>query len=117
MPQMHIIKKIILNLTKRYNEEYSILYQAYKNIINKIGHYNFLTNFRKHCERTEEYAYHSCINNNIQKLYEIKDNNNELKYALCPDCKYCFLHNCIRLVCKNCNKEYFSSIIPEKWEG
>jgi hypothetical protein len=113
MPQMHIIKKILLNLTKRYNEEYSILYQAYKNITNKIGHYNFLTNFRKHCERTEEYAYHSCINNNIQKLYEIKDNNNELKYALCPDCKYCFLHNCIRLVCKNCNKEYFSSIIPE----
>ena len=34
MPQMHIIKKILLNLTKRYNEEYSILYQAYKNITN-----------------------------------------------------------------------------------
>ena len=109
-----LIKKILFDLTKRYNQDYEILSQAYNNINNKTGNYNFLTNFRKHCEKTEEFAYHSCLlNNDLKKIYEIKDNNNVIKYVLCPDCKYCFLSNCIRLVCRFCNKEYFSSIIPE----
>ena len=110
---INYIKIIKIDIIQKYTEDYTILYQAYKNIKNKINHYNYLTNFRKHCEETGEYAYHSCINNKLEKLYEIKDNNNIIKYALCPLCKYCFLSKCIRLVCNNCNKEYFSSTLPE----
>ena len=107
-----LIQKVKIDLNLKYTEDYQVLYHSYKNIKNKSHHFNYLTNFRKHCEKTEEYAYHSCINNTIQKLYEIKDNKMEIKYILCPECKYCFLPNCIRMVCQNCNKEYFSSIIP-----
>ena len=109
---INTIKKINLDISSRYNEDYAIIYQTYQNIKNKIGNYNYLTNFRKHCEKTEDYAYHSCLNNKLQKFFEIRGNRNEIKYVLCPDCKYCFLPNCIRMVCKNCNKEYFSSIMP-----
>ena len=110
---MSLIKKVNIDINSRYMEDYKILYQSYKNIKNNIGHYNYLLNFRKHCEKTEEYAYHSCVNNNLKKIYEIRDNKNQIKYILCPDCKFCFLPHCIRLVCQNCNKEYFSSTIPE----
>ena len=107
------IKKIKLDIIQKYTEDYSILYQVYKNLKNKISHYSYLSNFRKHCEETGEFAHHSCINNQIEKLYEIRDNNNIIKYVLCPHCKYCFLSNCIRMVCDHCNKEYFSSTLPE----
>ena len=107
-----------MDINSRYMEDYSILYQAYKNIRNKSSHYNYLSRFRKHCEKTAEYAYHSCIKGTYQKFYEIKatnklNNKEEIKYVLCPDCKYCFLSDCIRMVCQECNKEYFSSILPE----
>ena len=108
-----IINKIKIDINLRYTEDYTLLYQSCKNIKNRIGHYNILINFRKHCEKSDECAYHSCINNTFQKLYEIKNSKNEVKYILCPDCKYCFLSNCIRLVCKSCNKEYFSSVLEE----
>ena len=107
------ITKIKLDISQKYTEDYSILYQVYKNLKNKIGYYSYLSNFRKHCEETGEFAHHSCINNQLEKLYEIRDNNNVIKYVLCPHCKYCFLSNCIRMVCDHCNKEYFSSTLPE----
>ena len=114
----NIINKIKIDINSRYIEDYSILYQAYKNIRNKSGHYNYLSNFRKHCDKTAEYAYHSCKKGNFQKFYEIKatnklTNKEEIKYVLCPDCKFCFLSDCIRMVCQECNKEYFSSILPD----
>ena len=108
----NIIQKIKIDINLKYTEDYTVLHQSYKSIKNKSHHFNFLTNFRKHCEKTDEYAYHTCINNKLEKFYEIRDDKMEIKYLLCPDCKYCFLSNCIRMVCKNCNKEYFSSIIP-----
>ena len=115
----NILNKIRYDINKRYLEDYSILFQACKNIKSRIIHYNYLTNFRKHCERTDDYAFHSCTDGKFKKLYEIKiinhDNNKEgIKYVFCPDCKYCFLSNCIRMVCRNCNKEYFSSVIDDK---
>ena len=96
---MSLIKKVNIDINSRYMEDYKILYQSYKNIKNNIGHYNYLLNFRKHCEKTEEYAYHSCINNNLKKIYENKDNKNQIKNILCPDCKFCFLPHCIRQIC------------------
>jgi len=114
----NIINRIKADINSRYMEDYSVLYQAYKNIRNKSGHYNYLSRFRKHCEKTAEYAYHSCTKGIYQKLYEIKvtnrlNNKEEIKYVLCPDCKYCFLSDCIRMVCQECNKEYFSSTLPD----
>ena len=110
---INILKKIKLEINSRYNEDYAIINKTYNNIKNRIGNYNYLTNFRKHCEKTEEFAYHTCINNKIEKIYEIRDNQNEIQYLLCPDCKFCFLPNCIKMVCHNCNKEYFSCVIPQ----
>jgi hypothetical protein len=52
----NIINKIKIDINSRYIEDYSILYQAYKNIRNKSGHYNYLSKFRKHCNKTAEYA-------------------------------------------------------------
>ena len=114
----NVIKKIKIDINSRYIEDYSILYQAYKNIRNKSGHYNYLSKFRKHCDKMAEYAYYSCNKGNFQKFYEIKatnklTNKEEIKYVLCPDCKLCFLSDCIRMVCQECNKEYFSSILPD----
>ena len=63
-----------------------------------------------------EYAYYSCNKRNFQKFYEIKATNKlinkeEIKYVLCPDFKFCFLSDCICMVCQGCNKENFSRIL------
>ena len=99
-----IINKIKTDINNRYNKDYELISIAYNNIKVKKGEYNYLTNFIKHCSKTEDVAYHVCIDNKINKYYEIKENN-EIKYVFCPYCKYCFLPKCIKMVCVFCNKK------------
>ena len=109
------IYKIKSNIKKRYNKDYEILNKSYKEIKNKKEGYNYLTNFVKHCSKTEDIAYHSCIGNKINKYYEIKENN-EIKYIFCPECKFCYLFHCIKMVCLFCKKDYFSKVLKDNEE-
>ena len=112
---INIISKIRTNINKRYDKDFEIVSKSFKEIKNKKGKYNYLNNFVKHCAKTDDIAYHTCINNQFNKYYEIRENN-EVKYIFCPECKYCFLPHCIKMVCLFCNKEYFSRIIKDNEE-
>ena len=110
-----IISKIKSDINIRYNNDYEILYKSYINIKNKKEENKFLINYIKHCSKCNNYALHECIKNKLNKLYEIKINE-DIKYILCTECKICFLPHCIKLVCDFCNKEYFSRTLNKAEE-
>ena len=110
-----IINKIKTDINNRYNKDYELISKAYNNIKEGKDEYNYLSNFIKHCPSTDNNAYHVCIDNKINKYYEIKENN-EIKYIFCPFCKFCFLPKCIKMVCVFCNKEYFSRVLNNNEE-
>ena len=106
----NFFSKMKLSIENRYNKDYKILFKACKDIKNKKTEFNHLTNFIKHCAKTDNIAYHDCVNNKLNK-YCIIQKNNEIKYIFCPECKSCFLSKCIRMVCIFCYKEYYSRIL------
>ena len=111
----NIFSKIKSLIENKYNKEYKILSNSCKDIKSKKSEYNYLTNFIKHCSNTDNIAYHDCVNNKLNKYYIIKENN-VIKYIFCPECKFCFLPKCIRMVCLFCNKEYYSKVLKDSEE-
>ena len=111
----NIITKIKLLIENRYNKDYKILSKSCKDIKNKKSEYEYLTNFIKHCSNTDSIAYHDCVKNKLNKYYIIKENNS-IKYIFCPECKFCFLPKCIRMICIFCNKEYYSRVLKDNEE-
>ena len=108
----NIISKIKFLIENRYNKDYKILSKSCKDIKNKKSEYDYLTNFIKHCSNTDTISYHDCVKDKLNKYYIIKENNN-IKYIFCPECKYCFLPKCIRMICIFCNKEYYSRVLKD----
>ena len=103
------------NLEENYNQNYLILNNEWKKYKKQPKTFNYLTHYRKHCIKTEEYAYHSC-NNKKSKLIEIYNNEKEVSHLICIECKRCFLSNEILLYCNNCSLEYYSCTIPKNEE-
>ena len=108
-------------IENKYLNDYSLLnetYLKYKNSEEKDRKY--LMNFRKHCIKTEEYAYHHCSNTKRGKFIiveettsKFKAKKSEIKYVICIECKYCFPSSCINMICSPCNHEYLSAILKE----
>ena len=114
------------NLEIKYNSNYTFLKSEWKNFQKNSDKYNFLVKFRKHCIKTEKYAYHNCINEK-SKLIEIKENNKseKINYLICIECKKVYLAKEILLYCTYCNLEYYScvlskdeniNLLPSTWE-
>ena len=118
----NINNKILLNLQeelyKEYEKEYLINYDKlnkfWKNLEkekNDIEKY-YLTNFRKHCCESLNYAFHNCQN---EKSKFIKyEENNKIKYVICIECQIVYFSNCILCYCSFCNKNYYSSILSKE---
>ena len=67
------------DINKEYNSHFEKLIQSWKNYErenkrNNITQKNYVTHFRKHCSKTDNFAYHNC-NNSQSKFYIIEENN------------------------------------------
>ena len=115
---LQLIAKIKEDLIKKYDNDYKILSFEYQNFLKNRGNYNYLTNYRKHCAQTDNYALHYCSSKKQGKFIEIKTKNKlnkkeEISYVICIECKQCYFSNFIFMVCVPCNKKYFSNILSE----
>ena len=114
---IEIRKNCEKEINKEYNLHYEKLNKAYKlfekdNKKNNIKSNNFLSHFRKHCSKTDNFAYHNC-NNSQSKFYIIEENNIK-KYVICINCQKVYLTNMILCHCLNCNIDYYSSILKKE---
>ena len=113
-----LITKIKEDLNKKYENDHKILSTEYQNFLKNRKNYNFLTHFRKHCPQTEKFALHHCPSKKQGKFIIIKtknklSNKDEISYAICEECKQCYLSSFILMVCVPCNKKYFSNVLSE----
>lgn len=111
-----------------YDTHYQILNKAwlhYKNKISKTPNHEsfFLSNFRKHCPNTDDYAYHPC-GKKTSKFLEVYVKR-KLQYVICIECQKCFFIEMIQCYCTHCSVEYYSStlssnedpmLLPATWE-
>ena len=108
------IKKIKAELNNKISKDYSFLTESLNNLKNqKI---NYLSHFRKHCNKTENIASHLCDNGKIGKFIEIKSKLSYKKnsdYVICENCNYCYEKNFIKMFCKGCDKNYYSEILKD----
>lgn len=81
----------------------------------------FLTEFKKHCNMTGDYAIHQCEGKMIP-IFEL----DELKYVLCEICHKLYTPNSMLLYCYFCSCNYFSTmlsykrtenLLPATWEN
>ena len=98
------------NLMKKYEIDFKFLSNEYNNFLKNKKNYKYFSHFRKHCGKTEKYAYHYCDSNKKSKFIEIKIKG-EISYVICEGCKICFKIDFILMYCINCNKNYFSNIL------
>ena len=97
-----------------YDTHYQILNKAwlhYKNKISKTPNHEsfFLSNFRKHCPNTDDYAYHPC-GKKTSKFLEVYVKR-KLQYVICIECQKCFFIEMIQCYCTHCSVEYYSSTL------
>ena len=105
---LKLIDKTKEKFLNKYNEEYSFLYENWKNYKNNRYDFLYLTHFRKHCNKCDKIAYHHCSSEKSGKLICIKKSH-QILYYLCTECKKCLRNNYLNLYCKNCDEEYLSS--------
>ena len=118
IPSMEImLKKIKEEIRDKINKISLFLEKSIKNIEKQETNLYYLNNFRKHCIKTDNFAYHLCDNGKIGKFIilktEKKVNGKDLVYVFCHNCHFCYLGNCIKMYCISCKKNYFSSILED----
>ena len=113
-----LLSKIKEDILKKYDNDYKILSTEYQYYFKNNKNYKYLTHFRKHCVKTENYALHNCSSKKQGKFIEVKvknklNNKEEISYVICVECKKCYLSNFILMVCPPCNKKYYSNVLSE----
>ena len=106
------------DVRKRYLKHYQIVKDSWDNYQTMIKERkdlteNYLSNYRKHCEKSDDYAYHSCGKRNCSKFLIVKyyRRTNMPKYVLCLDCKKVYITKFISCHCNYCNEDYYSSLL------
>ena len=106
------------DVRKRYLKHYKIVKDSWDNYQTMIKERkdlteNYLSNYRKHCEKSDDYAYHSCGKRNCSKFLIVKyyRRTNMPKYVLCLDCKKVYITKFISCHCNYCNEDYYSSLL------
>ena len=112
-PEYITIKKYYIdNLKKEINTKYINEYTLFKKCINNYYKnpkiFQFVTNFIPHCSKSDKYAFHNCTSSlTFGKFIKIKE------YVICVECKECYKGDLIEMYCKNCKKNYYSSLNME----
>ena len=125
----NIFTSCLNNLEDRcnnYTEELTNTWEKYQNSKKMGGEDSFfLTNFRKHCIKTEDLALHKCqdgkFGNFIIVTKKIKNNSvnkrnkesqmTHIQYIICNKCKTTYFSNKFINYCKYCNINYLCSIM------
>ena len=123
-----------------YEQKYNIYFEELSKFLedlkhNKINDYkgNHITNFRKHCWRTDYFAKHNCNHknktgnfipvysqfthkkSNYHNYKNFHDNKKEergqLKYVMCIECHKVFFSNKFLNYCTYCDIDFYSFII------
>lgn len=108
----NLVDKSKKEIITKYTNEYSSIknkYDYYQKYPEKIIP---LYNFKKHCSKTDDIAYHPCNRNTSCDFIEIKIDNN-LSYIMCKDCKLCYKSNFIKMYCNNCKTEYYTTLLSQ----
>ena len=113
-----LIDNKMADVRKRYLKHYQIVKDSWDNYQTMIKERkdlteNYLSNYRKHCEKSDDYAYHSCGKRNCSKFLIVKyyRRTNMPKYVLCLDCKKVYITKFISCHCNYCNEDYYSSLL------
>ena len=113
-----LIDNKMADVRKRYLKHYQIVKDSWDNYQKLIKERkdlteNYLSNYRKHCEKSDDYAYHSCGKRNCSKFLIVKyyRRTNMPKYVLCLDCKKVYITKFISCHCNYCNEDYYSSLL------
>lgn len=134
-----IITSALKDFDKKYNkymEELSEGWDQYNfENINQIQNCEedklesyFLTKFRKHCHKTQNYALHQCnINGEVGKFiivydnsdskpkshlsaYKKENNKKKIKYLICQNCRKSYFSNEFQNFCQFCNTSYLCCV-------
>ncbi len=115
----NIQNKNITLIEKNYENHYHKINNVWnnfstlkKNNDKNINKY-YLTNFRKHCCDTDNIAFHNCKNEPNSKFIIVEENRN-IKYVICIECKMVYFSNFILCHCSQCNIDYYSSILSKE---
>jgi hypothetical protein len=101
----NIIKKKESEVTQWYKTVNKIVKGSLNNTFSKQKEI-FLTEFKKHCNMSGDYAIHHC-EGKMLPIYE----NNVIKYVICESCKKLYKPNSMLLYCYFCSCDYSSSIL------
>ena len=133
------LNTLLNNLYQQFEQKYNLSHEEINTFLDdlKNNHYNgykdnYITNFRKHCLKTDDFAKHNCktknkigyfipiYKNKITKIINHQNNNintnekneeKQLKYIICKECHEVFFVNKFLNYCTHCDVEFYSYIL------
>ena len=129
-----IYNKYIEEVSEGWDHYYENINNQIQKSINENTNIFFLTKFRKHCNKTQNYAIHQCNNNGETGKFIIvyghsssqkndsKENNNninkKMKYLICDNCRKSFFIHEFDNFCEFCKVSYLCGpLIKEENEN
>ena len=125
---MSIISSTYRSFDKTYNkymEELTAGWDQYnyekinqlQNPLNEKIESFFLTNFRKHCNKSQNYAIHQCNKNDETGNFIIvnveRENGKKMKYVICDNCRKSFFIQEFINYCEFCKTSYLCSTLSK----
>jgi hypothetical protein len=114
--RISLLKESFEKNQKEFLKTYTNLHDDLNDILvifkDKQDKYLQLSEYKKHCRDSENYAIHTC-KGRIIKLTDKKDN---IEFLICEKCKICSLPADIHLYC-NCGINYYSRILKDDEDG
>ena len=114
--RISLLKESFEKHQKEFLKSYTNLHDDLNDILvifkDKQDKYLQLSEYKKHCRDSANYAIHTC-KGRIIKLTDKKDN---IEFLICEKCKFCSLPGDIQLFC-NCGANYYSRVLKEDEDG
>ena len=114
----NLLENGLNDIKEEYKSHYTLLNNSWeeyeKNSKKRISDNKFetLTNFRKHCIGSEDFASHNC-NYKQNRFIIIKNKNEEKQFVICQACKKVYYTSFIKCRCKKCNIEFYSNLLDD----
>ena len=100
-------------IEKEYNNNYNKINKGWENYL-EMGKRNnnniFLSNYRKHCVNSDDFAYHNCQK---ESKFIIVNEGKTAKYVICINCQNVYFSYNILCNCSYCKVDYYSNILEK----
>ena len=100
-------------IEKEYNNHYNKINKGWENYLEMGKRFNnniFLSNYRKHCVNSDDFAYHNCQK---ESKFIIVNEGKTAKYVICINCQNVYFSNNILCNCSYCKVDYYSNILEK----